>query len=114
SKKKDTVTFQLRPNVAFHQAPFLRVGRSVTSSDVRASFERVVKSNSPYAFIFDHVQGIAEFKAGKAQHIAGFQTPDALTFRIQMAGPFPTILPWLLAPAACILPAELPTNYNFS
>ena len=116
SSGQDRLTFHLRSGVYFHQPPgenWLK-RRTMDSGDVRASFERMLRSTSPYTYIFDYVQGVDDFKSGKAKHVAGFQTPNALTFVISLKQPFPTMLEWLLAPAAYILPAELPTSYDFS
>jgi len=102
--------------VRFHHPPgadWLKP-RPLDSEDVRASFERLLKSTSPYTYIFDYVQGVEEFKASKARHVSGFQTPDTSTFVIVLKQPFPTMLEWLLAPAAYIVPRELPAGYDFS
>jgi len=116
SPKMDKLTFRLRSGVRFHQpagATWMKP-RTMDSGDVRASFERMLKSTSPYTYIFNFVQGVDEFRSGKAAHVSGFQTPDASTFVIVLKQPFPTMLQWLLAPAAYIVPKELPPNYDFS
>lgn len=109
SPAQDVLTFHLRQGVTFH-----RRSRTLDSEDVRASFERMLKSTSPYTYLFDYVRGIDEFKSGRAPHVSGFRTPDASTFVIALKQPFPTMLPWLLAPAAYILPREVPADYDFS
>lgn len=116
SQKGDVLTFKLRKGVYFHKTPLFKKDsqRELTADDVKASFERLLKSNSPYAYIFDHVQGIEAFKNGKAKSVSGFQATDPYTFKIALSQPFPTMLPWLLAPAAYILPKELPDKYDFS
>lgn len=116
SPKGDALTFKLRPGVKFHNAPLFRkpAQRDVTSEDVKASFERLVKSSSPYTYIFDYVEGVDAFKKGKRKEVTGFKALDPQTFRIVLTRPFPTILPWLLAPAAYVLPKELPDKYDFS
>jgi len=105
----DRLTFDLRPGVRFHG----RFG-SVSGSDVKASFERMLRKNSPYAYIFDHVKGVDEFRAGKSPHVAGFVVEGPTRFTILLKEPFPTMLSWLLAPAAYVLPAGLPEDYDFS
>jgi peptide/nickel transport system ATP-binding protein len=123
SPAREELTFHLRQGVMFHQpaavaaaATWLaaRRTRPLDSEDVRASFERLIKSTSPYTYIFNYVRGVDEFTSGKASHVSGFRTPDAATFVIALKQPFPTMVPWLLAPAADILPKELPANYDFS
>jgi ABC-type transport system substrate-binding protein len=113
SPAADQLTFRLRPNVHFHPSS-VTAGQTVTSEDVRFSFERLLKANSPYSYIFDYVSGVDDFKAGKAAHVAGFLTSDPLTFTIALSRPFPTMLHWLLAPAASVLPHNLPHDYDFS
>ncbi len=109
SPAQDQLTFHLREGVQFHHAT-----HPLESEDVRASFERMLKTTSPYGYMFDYVQGIDEFKRGKASHVSGFRTPDPRTFVLVLKQPFPTMLPWLLAPAAYILPREMPAKYDFS
>jgi ABC-type transport system substrate-binding protein len=105
----DRLTFELRQGAKFH-GPF----GTVSAKDVKASFERMLRKNSPYAYIFDHVKGVEEFKAGKARDVAGFVAESPARFTIVLMEPFPTMLNWLLAPAAYVLPAGLPENYDFS
>lgn len=116
SPSGDALTFKLRGGVHFHQPPsatWLKA-RAMDSEDVKASFERLLKTTSAYTYIFDYVQGVDDFRSGKAKHVSGFQTPDAATFTIALKQPFPTMLQWLLAPAAYIVPREVPANYDFS
>jgi ABC-type transport system substrate-binding protein len=110
------LTFYLRPEVTFHRnsSGYFHGGRRLEASDVKASFERLIKSNSPYTYIFDYVKGAADFKTGKARDVTGFEVVAPLIFRIVLTQPFPTILPWLLAPAAYILPRDMPAGYDFS
>lgn len=116
SPKKDSLTFALRHHVLFQASSIFgdRRDRELTAADVKFSFERMLKSDSPYTYIFDYVKGSDAFRAGKAAHVDGFQVIDKYTFRIDLVRPFPTMLPWLLAPAAYILPKELPPNYDFT
>jgi peptide/nickel transport system substrate-binding protein len=39
---------------------------------------------------------------------------DQTTFRLVFIQPFPMMLPWMLAPAAAVLPAGTPLNFDFS
>jgi ABC-type transport system substrate-binding protein len=116
SPKGDALTFKLRQGVKFHAAPLFKetAGRDMTAEDVKASFERLVKSNSPYTYIFDYVAGIEAFKTGKSKEVSGFKVLDPQTFQITLTQPFPTMLPWLLAPASYVMPKELPDKYDFS
>ncbi len=116
SARGDRLTFNLRPGVKFHPAAFFTKPeqRNVDAGDVKATFERLIKANSPYGYIFDHVAGVDEFKAGKTPGVSGFVIEGPLKFAIQLNRPFPTMLPWLLAPATYVLPAELPAGYDFA
>jgi len=105
----DTITFQLRRGVRFSGSY-----GALSARDVKASFERMLRQNSPYAYIFDHVKGVDEFKAKTARDVTGFRVVNANTFAIDLKQPFPTMLTWLLAPAAYILPAALPQKFDFS
>jgi len=109
SPRMDRLTFKLRGGVKFHG----KFG-DLNAGDVKASFERLLLQNSPYAYIFDHVKGVDEFKSKKATHVSGFRVESPTRFTIDLKEPFPTMLNWLLAPAAFVLPAELPAKYDFS
>ncbi|MBX3670127.1 MAG: hypothetical protein KF778_17130 [Rhodocyclaceae bacterium] len=115
SPNADAITFDLRPGVHFHPAAFLGTQlRTLTSADVKATFERLIKANSPYGYIFDHVAGVQAFKDGQVKGVEGFVADAPLRFTIKLTKPLQTMLPWLLAPAAYILPADLPEKYDFS
>jgi len=109
SAHNDQLTFNLRKGVKFHG----QFG-TVSSKDVKASFERLLTQSSPYAYIFDYVKGVDEFRSKKAAHVSGFRTSGPLRFIINLKEPFPTMLTWLLAPAAYVMPAGIPGNYDFS
>ena len=109
SARMDRLTFKLRGGVKFH-GKFGDLG----AGDVKASFERLLLQNSPYAYIFDHVKGVDEFKSKKATQVSGFRVESPTRFTIDLKEPFPTMLNWLLAPAAFVLPAKLPAKYDFS
>lgn len=108
SSDNQRLTFELRKGVKFQG----RAG-NVSAKDVKSSFERMLRQNSPYAYIFDHVKGIDEFKGGKASQVAGFKAESQTRFVIELKEPFPIMLTWLLAPAAFVLPADLPAKYDF-
>lgn len=105
--------FSIRPNVPFHGTLAGKSPRFVTAADVKASFERTAASTSPYAYIFDHVLGIDEFRAKRASAIVGLEARGNLDFLIKLSRPVPAMLQWLLAPAASVMPYDLPKDYDF-
>jgi ABC-type oligopeptide transport system substrate-binding subunit len=107
-----TLSFQLRQGVRFHPGAN-GAERVMAAADVKASFERTAGSASPYAYIFDHVVGIEAFRAKKATTLEGLKVLGDQQFAIHLSRPLPTMLQWLLAPAAFVLPAELPKDYEF-
>lgn len=109
SPAMDRLSFNLRKDVQFHS----NFG-ALSAEDVKASYERMLGQNSPYAYIFDHVKGVDEFKNKKSPHVSGFRVDSPRRFTLELKEPFPTMLNWLLAPAADVLPAKLPAKYDFS
>lgn len=106
------LAFKIRNGVRFHAAPGT-TARELTATDVKASFERMLKTTSPYTYIFDHVVGVDEYRKGTKPTVTGFITTSPAEFSIQLAKPFPTMLQWLLAPAAFILPAGTDPKFDF-
>jgi peptide/nickel transport system substrate-binding protein len=98
-----TYTFQIRPGVRFHNE------RALTSADVLYSFTRILDPavNSKRREILSDVRGAAEFSAGKAPGVTGFEAPDPLTFRVTLLKPLPYFLELLATPAAAIVPKEV-------
>ncbi len=113
SPKQDSITFNLRTHVLFPSSQVTH-SRELVAADVKASFERMLKANSPYSYIFDYVRGVEDFRSGKASSVSGFEVVNPHTCRINMSRQFPTMLAWLLAPAAYVLPREVPADYQFS
>jgi peptide/nickel transport system substrate-binding protein len=115
SPSGDELTFNLHSGVRFQGCSAISHAsqRVLNAADVKASFERLIRAHSPYGYIFDHVVGIDAFKAKRAPSVSGFIVNSSLQFTIKLQRPFLTMLPWLLAPAAYILPAELPEKYDF-
>jgi peptide/nickel transport system substrate-binding protein len=73
-----TLTFNLKPNVKFHNKAPVN-GRTLTSEDVKFSFNRLL--NSPFAYVNFFNQ------------IADIQTPDPLTVTFKMKAPDATLMP---------------------
>lgn len=109
SPSGDRLTFTVRKGVRF-QGGF----GALSARDVKASFERMLRVNSPYAYIFNYVVGVDDFRNGKAKDVSGFLVEGPLRFSILLKRPLATMVTWLMAPAAFILPAQLPPKYDFS
>ena len=75
-----TFTVPLRKGVRFHN------GREVTAEDVVWSFERMLSAElySPGVPYYLAIQGLAEYRAGKAEHVEGLSARDRYTVRIQL------------------------------
>ncbi len=114
SPSYDTLDFTIRTGVFFHKCSFLSVPRELSAEDVKFSFERLTKLGSPYGYIFDHVIGIEEYRSGKTDHISGLQASDSKSLRMILKKPFPSMINWLLAPAAYIVPSNLPKDFDFT
>jgi ABC-type oligopeptide transport system substrate-binding subunit len=104
------VDFHLRDGIHFHG----KWNHALTASDVKSSFERMLRVNSPYAYIFDQVEGVPDFKAKKAKEVSGFVASAPGVFSIRLSKSFPTMMEWLLAPAAYIVPQETPDKFDFT
>jgi peptide/nickel transport system substrate-binding protein len=80
-----TWTFRLKPDV--HYAPPLQ-DLAVTSRDFVRSFERLVSLGGYLGAEFGAlVRGAAEFSAGDAATISGFETPDDQTLVVHLVRP---------------------------
>ena len=104
------IDFHLRAGVHFHG----RWNHALTASDVKSSFERMLRVNSPYAYVFDQVEGVPAFKEKKAKEVSGFVASAPGVFSIRLSRPFPTMMEWLLAPAAYIVPRETSDKFDFT
>jgi peptide/nickel transport system substrate-binding protein/oligopeptide transport system substrate-binding protein len=95
-------TFQLRPGVRFHH------GRELTADDVVYSFTRLLEpqNRSPSFRLFMRVQGADAFRAGTADHVAGFEVLDPYTLRITLSEPYALFIHHLVMTAAKIVPRD--------
>jgi peptide/nickel transport system substrate-binding protein/oligopeptide transport system substrate-binding protein len=95
-------TFHLRQGVKFHH------GREVQADDFVYTFSRILDPRlvSPRAWLFEHIQGAKEFRAGKAESVEGLQALDAYTLRITLSQPYAPFIKLLGMAQAQVLPRE--------
>jgi ABC-type transport system substrate-binding protein len=104
-----TYTFELRKDIKF--AP--PVNRAVTATDVKWSFERMLKAPlAPGISFYDSVAGIKEFEAGKAADVAGFKVVDPYTIQIQLTEPSLSFLNALSMPFTYVVAKEWVTKWG--
>jgi len=97
-----TYTFHLRQGVKFIN------GRTVTASDFKYSYERIMDSetNSPRTWLFDWVAGATAYVEGGEDEVSGFRALDEHTFQIELVKPFGPFLGLLAMPGAYVVPRE--------
>jgi peptide/nickel transport system substrate-binding protein/oligopeptide transport system substrate-binding protein len=102
SRDGRTWTFALRQGVKFHN------GREVTAQDVVYSFTRLLDATKPLpvADLFQHIQGVREFRAGKAPGVQGLQAQDRYTFRMVLEEPLAPLLTVLGLTNTAVVPQE--------
>src|SRR4029077_4371135 len=103
-----TYTFELRPNLKFHN------GRAVTSADVKYSIERAVnpKTQCPGAGYFSMIKGYDDVAAGKATNLTGIATPDDQTVVFALTSPNATFLHIMAINFAFVVPKEEVEKYG--
>jgi peptide/nickel transport system substrate-binding protein len=107
-----TVTVKIRSGVKFSPP----VNRVVTSKDVKYGIERgfLKTVNGPYvgAYMGDMV-GLKAFQSGKAEGIAGIETPDDQTIVFKLSRPRGAIVAGDLSmPAAAPVPKEYASKFD--
>ncbi len=97
-----TYTFELRPDVKFHN------GRAVTAEDFRFSFQRLLdpETRSERTWILEKLVGAREFMAGKAGAVHGINVRGPHTLELTLERPFAPFLALLAYPAASVIPRE--------
>ena len=97
-----TYTFKLRDGVKFHN------GRTMTSADVKYSFERAVNpaTQSPGGGYFSMIKGYDEEAGGKATTLSGIETPDDKTVIFHLTRPDATFLHLMAINFGYVVPKE--------
>ncbi len=97
-----TYTFKLRSGVKFSN------GREVVAGDVKYSIERAVnpKTQGPGAGFFGAIAGFDDLSGGKAEGLAGIETPDAHTVIFKLSRPDATFLHVLAINFSSVVPKE--------
>ncbi|MBS1165854.1 MAG: extracellular solute-binding protein family 5, partial [Proteobacteria bacterium] len=98
-----TYTFKLRQGVKFSN------GREVVASDVKYSISRAVnpKTQGPGAGFFGAIVGFDDVSGGKADQLAGIETPDDHTIVFKLGRPDATFLHVLAINFSSIVPKEV-------
>lgn len=82
-----TVTIEIKPNIRY--SPPLQE-QTVSSDDVKYAIERTFLAsvrNAYAATYFGAIDGVAEFRSGAAQDVAGITTPDDTTLVLRLKRP---------------------------
>jgi ABC-type transport system substrate-binding protein len=97
-----TYTFKLRKGVKFSN------GREVVASDVKYSIERAVnpKTQGPGGGFFSSIVGQEDMAAGKAETMAGIETPEDSTVVFKLTRPDATFLHVTALDFASVVPKE--------
>ncbi|MEW6201799.1 MAG: ABC transporter substrate-binding protein [bacterium] len=92
--------FALKDNIYFHN------GKKLTAGDVLFTIQEVLKNRrSPYSWIFQDIEGAAEFRKGTKSEISGVKVLDPLRFEIRLKKPEQSFVASLAMPAAFIMAA---------
>ena len=115
-------TFHLRKGVKFHKTgykgePTANGGREFIASDVKYTFDRLIKEKSARAYFLNQIKGYQDFFDGKADTWAGVEVVDDHTVRFTLSEPYAPFLAALSYTSFYIIPKEdvekLGKDFNF-
>lgn len=94
-----TYSFELRPDVKFHD------GETLKASDVKYSYERLIKMVK-MASLLQYVEGYDEMSNGSATELSGIQIQDDTHFTIKLTEPYAPFLSVLSTAYTAIYPQD--------
>ena len=115
-------TFKLRKGAKFHKTGYqgeatANGGREVTASDVKYSFERLIREKSARAYFLNQIKGYQDFFDEKVDEWTGIEVVDDSTVRFTLAEPYAPFLAAVTYTAFYIVPKEdvekLGKDFNF-
>jgi ABC-type transport system substrate-binding protein len=109
--------FKLRNNLQFADDPCFPggLGRKVTAGDVLYTFERIARADTNCAnwYLFSgKIDGIDDFRAGRASTIKGIQVLDDRRIEFHLTKSYATFLKILASPTAFVVPREAVKFYG--
>jgi peptide/nickel transport system substrate-binding protein len=97
-----TYSFELKPNVKFHD------GTTLKSSDVKFTFERMFtpSTGALSAYYYNMIKGAKEMLAGQATSLEGFKVIDDTKFEVTLTAPYTPFISNLAISYAEIFPED--------
>lgn len=115
-------TFKLRKGVKFHKTGYLgepteNGGREVVASDVKYSFERLIREKSARAYFLNQIKGYQDFFDGKSDVWEGIEVVDDYTVKFTLSSPYAPFLYAISYTCFRVIPKEdaekLGKEFNF-
>jgi len=92
-----TYTFHLNKESFFHN------GKEIKASDIKFSWERVLRLNAPSAYLFANIQGADQVLAGKETLVSGITAVNDYTLQVELLHPQNNFINLLTHPAGAVL-----------
>jgi len=106
----DLWTFEIRPDVYFHEDPAIgpERTRAVDAEDVVFSFQRVVSKDSYPAFVLaDALEGVETFQEDTSAGLSGVRATGPMTVEMALVKPEPSFLHRITSPWFAVYPREV-------